>query len=119
MAGKQINLDELCDDPLELTIGGVVYKIESLTVDFAIRLGNATENPPAGGPLALLLEVLTPLGADEATILAMDSRKALAAAFVITSHFTQLPETVLALSPTPAATMAAQRLLQSHGLQQS
>ena len=115
MPVRVVDLDELLDDPLQLTIGGITYTIPFLSVEFAIRLGNVGENPQEGGSTAMLLEILEPLGADKATILAMDARKALAAAYVIMSHFTTLPPKVLALSPTSEAGMAAQRLLDLRG----
>jgi len=116
MPVKTVDLDALLDDPLELIIGGTTYRIETLTVEFAIRLSNATSTPSDEGPLALLLEVLTPLGVEPDVIKTMDARKALAAAFLVMSHFSTLPEKVLALGPTPAAARAAQDLLTSRGL---
>ena len=115
MSLKKVNLDELLDESLELTIGGEAYLIKTVSVKYALRLSALQEGASNENLLEVLRETLKPLGVPEEVIDKMDSRKALAAAYLIGTHFTLLPEKVLSLSPSSAARIQAAAMLGSRG----
>jgi len=112
---KKVNLDELLDEPLELTIGGKAYLIETIPVEYALRLEALQEGASTENPMKVLREMLKPLGVPDDVLDKMDARKALAAAYLIGTHFTGLPEKVLNLSPSSAARRQASEMLGSRG----
>ena len=93
MATRKLNLDEqIIEDPLELTVEGKVYLIPTVTVEYVMRLQQASETVSGTAATETLLEMLAPLGVPREQIMAWSYRKALMAATEIAQHFTSLPE---------------------------
>jgi len=91
---RKIDLDKtLVEEPLELTIGGDVYTIPYVSVDYVMRLQGASESVSGSAATEALIEMLSPLGVPRDKLLAWSYQKALAAATEIAQHFTSLPAT--------------------------
>ena len=91
---RKVNLDKmLIEEPLELTVGGTTYAIPMVSVDYVIRLQQASESGSGTAATETLIEMLSPLGVPREEFLKWSYRKALAAATEIAQHFTSLPAT--------------------------
>ena len=97
---RKVDLDAtLIEEPLELTVGGTTYTIPTVSVDYVMRLQQASESGSGTAATETLIEMLSPLGVPRDELLKWSYRKALAAATEIAQHFTSLPGT----ATTPGA----------------
>ena len=91
---RKVDLDAtLIEEVLELTVGGKTYPIPTVSVDYVMRLQQASESGSGTAVTETLIEMLSPLGVPREELLQWSYRKALAAAREIAEHFTSLPGT--------------------------